>query len=86
MKFYEICLGKITSVTEIDVNEDQYMMNLTIQTYIGICESALKLGLSDRMIHFATQGIKLDVKNISNTVHIIYLKRAQTYMNLGKLD
>lgn len=54
MKFYEICLGKITSVTEIDVNEDQYMMNLTIQTYIGICESALKLGLSDHLIHFAT--------------------------------
>lgn len=30
MKFYEICLGKITSVTDIDVNEDPYMMRLTI--------------------------------------------------------
>ena len=30
MKFYEICLGKITAVTEIDLNEDSYMMNLTV--------------------------------------------------------
>ena len=44
MKFYEICLGKITSITDIDINEDPYMMNLTIQTYLGICDSALKLG------------------------------------------
>jgi hypothetical protein len=54
MKFYEICLGKITAVTDIDVNEDPYMMRLTIQTYLGICDSAMGVGLPDRLVHFAT--------------------------------
>lgn len=30
MKFYEICLGKITAVTDVDLNEDQYMMTLAV--------------------------------------------------------
>ena len=60
MKFYEICLGKITAVTDVDLNEDQYMMNLTVQTYLGICESAQHLSLWDHMAHFSQQCMKID--------------------------
>jgi len=63
MKFYEILLGKITAVTDVDVNEDSYMMNITIQAFIGICDCAHHLGLNDHLIHFATQCIKIDPNN-----------------------
>lgn len=66
MKFYEICLGKITAVTNIELNEDAYMMNLTVQTYLGICDSAHHLGLMDHIIHFATQCMEIDKNNSSN--------------------
>ena len=63
MKFYEICLGKITSVTDVELNEDAYMLNLAIQAYLGICDSALHLGLWDHLCHFATQCIEVDGQN-----------------------
>lgn len=86
MKFYEICLGKITAVTEVDINEDAYMMNLTVQTYIGICDSAHHLGLTDHLIHFATQCMKIDEKNSQNQMHILLHKRARANLSQGQLE
>lgn len=86
MKFYEICLGKITAVTEVDVHEDPYMMNLTVQTYIGICDSAHHLGLPDHIIHFATQCMKLDEKNTQNQMHTLLHKRARANLSQSKLQ
>ena len=82
MKFYEICLGKITSITDVDINEDPYMMNLTIQTYLGICDSALNLGLYDHLMHFASQCIKLDPQNTD--MHQVYRKRAQANVKMSR--
>ena len=52
MKFYEICLGKLTAGT--DNLEASQINQLTLQAYIGICDSANQLGLTDHLIHFAT--------------------------------
>lgn len=65
MKFYEICLGKITAVTNVELNEDPYIMNLAIQTYMGICDSALHLNLWGHLSHFASQCISIDSDNTS---------------------
>ena len=54
MSFYEICLGKIYSITNVDLNEDAYMMSITIHIYLGICDCAIKLGLWEHLCHFAT--------------------------------
>lgn len=86
MKFYEICLGKITAVTEVDINEDAYMMNLTVQTYIGICDSAHHLGLTDHLIHFATQCMKVDEKNTQNQMHLFLHKRARANLSQGLFE
>lgn len=86
MKFYEICLGKITSVTNVDLNEDAYMLNLAIHTYLGICDSALHLGLWDHLCHFATQCIEVDQQNTSAQLHLVYRRRAQAYINQGRLE
>jgi hypothetical protein len=66
MKFFEICLGKITAVTDVDLAEDSYMMSLAIQTYLGICSCAHHLSLWDHLGHFASQCIQVDSANTSN--------------------
>lgn len=86
MKFYEICLGKITSVTNVELNEDAYMLNLAIHAYLGICDSALHLGLWDHLCHFATQCIEVDGQNTSSQMHLVYRRRAQAYINQGRLE
>ena len=86
MKFYEICLGKITSVTNVELNEDAYMLNLAIHAYLGICDSALHLGLWDHLCHFATQCIGVDGQNTSSQMHLVYRRRAQAYINQGRLE
>lgn len=54
MKLYEICLGKLTA-------EDLANSNLALLTHLGICNCAHQLGLSDHLVHFATQGLELNI-------------------------
>lgn len=86
MKFYEICLGKITAVTDVDLNEDQYMMQLAVQTYIGICDCALHLNLWDHLSHFASQCIQLDQNDSSKLIYKVYQMRAKAFVNQGRLE
>jgi Tfp pilus assembly protein PilF len=46
----------------------------------------LGVGLPDRLVHFATQCIKVDVHNTSSEMHQVYKKRAQAFLNMGRYD
>lgn len=82
MKFYEICLGKLTAGAD---NLDTKLTNsLTLQAYIGICDSANQLSLIDHLIHFATQGLEehsQEIEKQGNIVPQLLHKRAKAFMS-----